>query len=92
MFSDIHNYKYEEAAKYFISPEDIKENIIPTIIPGWDHSPRSGKNALILTDYTPETFETHLHDAFKLLSQKENKLCFIKAWNEWGKEIIWNRI
>lgn len=85
MFSDIHNYKYEEAAKYFISPEDIKENIIPTIIPGWDHSPRSGKNALILTDYTPETFETHLHDAFKLLSQKENKLCFIKAWNEWGE-------
>ncbi|MBP3677751.1 MAG: glycoside hydrolase family 99-like domain-containing protein, partial [Agathobacter sp.] len=38
----------------------------------------------ILTDYTPEAFETHLHDAFKLLSLKNNKLCFIKAWNEWG--------
>lgn len=85
LFSNIHNYKYKEAAKYFISSEDIKENIIPTIIPGWDHSPRSGKNALILTDYTPEAFETHLHDAFKLLSKKENKLCFIKAWNEWGE-------
>ena len=85
MFSDIHNYKYEEASKHFISPEDINEKNIPTIIPGWDHSPRGGKKSLILTDYTPETFENHLHDAFKLLSKKKNKLCFIKAWNEWGE-------
>ena len=85
IFSDIHKYKYEEASKYFISPEDLKEQNIPTIIPGWDHSPRGGKKSLILTDYTPETFENHLHDAFKLLSKKKNKLCFIKAWNEWGE-------
>ena len=78
-------FTYKEASKYFISPEDIKENIIPTIIPGWDHSPRSGKKGLILTDYTPEIFEKHVHDALSLISKKENKLCFIKAWNEWGE-------
>lgn len=80
-----HAYEYEEAAKYFISSDDINENIIPTIIPGWDHSPRSGKDALILKNYTPKKFEQHLHHAFKTVSQKNNKLCFIKAWNEWGE-------
>ena len=85
MFNDIHNYSYKEAAKYFISSQDIQENIIPTIIPGWDHSPRSGKKALILTDYTPKEFEKHVQDVLSLVSKKENKLCFIKAWNEWGE-------
>lgn len=84
-FSDINNFKYKEASKYFISPQDKNENIIPTIIPGWDHSPRNGKKSLILTDYTPKTFENHLHDVFRIISQKENKFCFIKAWNEWGE-------
>lgn len=78
-------FKYSEAAKYFISSNDVNENIIPTIIPGWDHSPRSGKKALILTDYTPKEFEKHLHSVLSVISKKENKLCFIKAWNEWGE-------
>ena len=85
LLSPLHTYSYKEASKYFISPKDNNENIIPTIITGWDHSPRSGKDALILTDYTPEAFESHLHDVFKVISKKENKLCFIKAWNEWGE-------
>lgn len=85
MLGSIHSYKYELAAKYFVAPEDTKENIIPTIIPGWDHSPRAGKNSLILTDYTPDAFREHLEDVFKILEKKENRLCFVKAWNEWGE-------
>lgn len=81
----LHVYEYEEAAKYFISPKDIDDKIIPTIIPGWDHSPRSGIDALILKNYTPDKFEQHLHKVFKILSQKKNQICFIKAWNEWGE-------
>lgn len=85
ILSDLHNYSYKKALKYFISSEDIAENIIPTIIPGWDHSPRGGRNSLILTDYTPQAFKEHLEQAFDLLSKKKNKLCFVKAWNEWGE-------
>ena len=80
-----HDYPYEEALKHFISSEDINERTIPTIISGWDHSPRAGKNSLILTDYTPKFFEKHLKKVFEVVSKKQNKLCFIKAWNEWGE-------
>lgn len=85
IFRSTHDYKYTVASKYFVAPEDVKENIIPTIIPGWDHSPRNGKKSLILTNYTPDAFRKHLEDIFNVLKQKENKLCFVKAWNEWGE-------
>ena len=81
----LHTYKYEDALRYFVSQEDKAENIIPTIISGWDHSPRAGKNSLILTNYTPALFQKHLENVFDILVQKENKICFIKAWNEWGE-------
>ena len=81
----LHTYKYEDALRYFVSQEDKAENIIPTIISGWDHSPRAGKNSLILRNYTPALFQKHLENVFDILVQKENKICFIKAWNEWGE-------
>ncbi len=84
-FGVIHDYKYDVAAKYFVTPEDLNENIIPTIITGWDHSPRTGKNGMILTEYTPDTFRKHLNSVFEVIKQKQNKLCFVKAWNEWGE-------
>lgn len=84
-FGGFHDYKYCEAQKYFVNEQDRAENVIPTIIPGWDHTPRSGRNGLILTDYTPEAFEKHVRTTLDLVSHKQNKLCFIKAWNEWGE-------
>lgn len=84
-FGAIHDYKYIDAQKYFITEQDRENRVIPTIIPGWDHSPRSGRNGLILTDYTPDAFEVHVRTALEVVSKKENKLCFIKAWNGWGE-------
>ena len=48
----------------------VERQNIPTLITGWDHSPRSGNNALILTDYTPDIFEKHLRNTFNVLSKK----------------------
>lgn len=76
---------YDYASRYFITEEEKAENVIPTIIAGWDHTPRTGTKATILTNYTPETFGNHLRRAFDLLSRKHNKLCFIKSWNEWAE-------
>lgn len=83
--SNLHKYSYQNALKYFITEIDKQENIIPTIISGWDHSPRAGNKSLILTDYTPNNFEKHLEKMFEVISKKENKICFIKSWNEWGE-------
>lgn len=78
-------FPYGKFSKYFVSRSDRKENIIPTIIAGWDHSPRYGKKGLILTDYTPQEFEKHVRAVMDIVSKKQNRLCFVKAWNEWGE-------
>ena len=76
------------ASKKFILPEiDKKENVYPSIISNWDHSPRSGREAMILTDSNPEIFEEHVKEAVEIVKDKseEHKIIFIKSWNEWAE-------
>lgn len=91
-------YSYEKISKYFINQEeDSRENVYPSLIPGWDHSPRSGKEGLVLNKSTPTFFEKHVNACFKVVSQKkpENRIVFIKSWNEWAEgnfmepDIVW---
>ena len=58
------NYPYERMAAYFLNgDEDTRENVFPSVIPNWDHTPRSGKEGWIVTDSTPELFGKHLREA-----------------------------
>lgn len=81
-------YPYSLMAKWFIVPEiDAKENVYPSIIPGWDHTPRSGREGLVMTNTTPEHFETHVKKVLETIKNKteEHKIVFIKSWNEWAE-------
>lgn len=64
---------------------DIKENIIPVLYPQWDHSPRSGKNAFVVTGSTPERFEEQIKKMMTLVNKKNNKVIMLKSWNEWAE-------
>lgn len=76
---------YKKAQKDFIGEEEKGEDVIPTIIPNWDRSPRRGRWSEILIKQTPESFAEHLDNVFAILKKKENKYVFIKSWNEWGE-------
>lgn len=80
-------YPYSRVSKYFLKPEDAAENAYPTIIPGWDHSPRSGNEGLVFHKTTPELFAKHVREAVKLVENKEDehKIIVIKSWNEWAE-------
>lgn len=64
-----------------------EENIYPTLIPNWDHTPRSGNFGRVFLNATPELFAKHIDMTFKRLVKKEekNQVVFIKSWNEWGE-------
>ena len=85
LHSTLDTATYAEASQYFLMEEDSAENVIPTIVAGWDHTPRTGRKALILTNYTPNVFREHVEHVLSCISKKENKLCFIKSWNEWAE-------
>ena len=79
-------YQYKDVSPFFVNGEyDIREDILPTIIPNWDHSPRSGANGYLFDNSTPEFFYSHLMNVKALLNRKDNNLCFLKSWNEWGE-------
>jgi hypothetical protein len=64
-----------------------RDNVFPTIFPNWDTSPRKGVMGSILHGSTPELFEQHVKDVIDAISLKneENKVIFLKSWNEWGE-------
>jgi lipopolysaccharide biosynthesis protein len=81
-------YSYKIMSNYFIDKEeDQKENVFPSIIPGWDHTPRSGKEGLVMTNSTPKLFAKHVEQVINLVEKKEkkNRIVFIKSWNEWAE-------
>lgn len=89
VFKRPYTYPFMKAMKYFWSDIDSKSNVFPTIISGWDHTPRSGKNGLVLTGYTPQLFGAYIRQIFsKIYKSKSNgseDFVFIRAWNEWAE-------
>jgi len=80
-------FKYKKAIKYMIIDDCINDNVIPSIAPNWDHSPRSGRKSIILVKSKPEYFKEIAKRAIQIVSKKpkEKQLVFIASWNEWGE-------
>lgn len=64
---------------------DINEDVIPVLYPQWDHSPRSGQNAFVVTHSSPEKFREQVKKVFSLIEHKDNKIIMLKSWNEWAE-------
>lgn len=80
-------YPYSKAIYRLIGPEDYENNIYPSIVPNWDHTPRSGRKGYLLENCTPELFEKHCRMVIDEVKDKpeEDRIIFLKSWNEWGE-------
>ena len=80
-------YNYPKVVRHFFAPEDAWDNVFPSILPGWDRSPRIGTEEGIYVNATPENFEQHVRDALKVIEEKddEHRILFLRAWNEWAE-------
>lgn len=79
---------YSFISQFFIDEEtDKKENIIPSLIPNWDHTPRSGCMGSLFHNSTPELFRKHAIRALEVIKDKpeSRQILFLKSWNEWGE-------
>lgn len=81
-------YNYRKVYPTLIGKEEAeREDVFPTLMPNWDHTPRSGANGYLFTNSTPELFKKHVVDVLSKISgkPKEKQICFLKSWNEWGE-------
>lgn len=78
---------YKKAIKHSIFDEDYREDVFPTMMPNWDHTPRSGSGGTVLHNATPELFEKHAEMILSTIKKKKDgrKIVFLKSWNEWGE-------
>src|SRR5574344_339449 len=79
--------KYSTMIKYFVGEEEKKPNVFPTIIPNWDHTPRSGRKGTVFEGITSKLFKKHIQSVFDIVKNKpyEQQFVFLKSWNEWGE-------
>jgi len=78
---------YKKAISKAVFKEDYYENVFPTIMPNWDHTPRSKNGGSVLHNATPELFEQHANELLSVVmgKQPEHRIVFLKSWNEWGE-------
>ncbi len=80
-------YDYAKTVRGFFAPEDKWENVIPTIMPNWDRSPRAAFHDGVYVGATPEAFKKHILQAVEMIKDKtpEHQILILKSWNEWGE-------
>lgn len=80
-------FDYNEVYHNFITDIDKAEDVIPQIWPQWDHSPRTGRNAVLFYNSSPENFKKHVREAMEAIKgkQSEHQILMLKSWNEWAE-------
>ena len=78
---------YKRAIRKAIYDVDYREDVYPTMMPNWDHTPRSNDGGSVLHNANPDYFEQHALDVIKTTTNKssDNRIVFLKSWNEWGE-------
>lgn len=78
---------YRRAIRNVVVQSDYRDDVFPTIMPNWDHTPRSSIGGTVLHNSTPDLFRKHAEDVLETTIHKSesHKMIFLKSWNEWGE-------
>ena len=61
------------------------DNILPCILPNYDHTPRSGRRGNLFNNSSPALWGNLIKEVMCIRKHTKNNIIFIKAWNEWGE-------
>jgi hypothetical protein len=78
---------YEDAVLFMKSETGLAQGCYPSLVPGWDNTPRAGPKGIVLHDATPAAFGRHVEDTLTAVADRpaEERLVFVKSWNEWAE-------
>jgi len=80
-------YYYRDAMLFFKSQVGLDLGCYPSVVPGWDNTPRAGRKGIVLQGSTPELFAEHARDILASVKARppEDRIVFVKSWNEWAE-------
>lgn len=78
---------YKRTIKNYLTSEDYRDDVFPSMMPNWDHTPRSTYGGAVLHGSTPELFQKHAETVLGCTQKKkpDSQVIFLKSWNEWGE-------
>ena len=85
LYIDKHDFK--DCYSYLVNDDARRNDVYPSLLAGYDRSPRAGAKAQIFYNFTPETWRLHVRNVLSYVSgkEREHNLVFLKSWNEWGE-------
>ena len=83
----INKYDFSKLINNLVDDDSEKEFVYPTLVSGYDRSPRAGRKAHIIYNFTPTTWRKHIKSVLAHVERKDNehKIVMLKSWNEWGE-------
>jgi hypothetical protein len=81
-------YPYRKLVESYDYSFMESDSVIPSILPNWDNTPRSGKSGWVFHGSTPGDFGYHLDNTLQFVMKRDPsrpKIIFIKSWNEWAE-------
>lgn len=83
----LEKYDFGKIYKHLVTDAATQKNIYPSLLAGYDRSPRAGRNTVIFYNFTPENWRKHIKDVLCRVvnKDKEHNIVMLKSWNEWGE-------
>ena len=78
---------YAEVVAHALEDMPAGERYLPSVLPGWDNTPRSRFGGVVYEGETPELFERYMRKALNKVKDhdEQHRIIFLKAWNEWAE-------
>jgi hypothetical protein len=78
---------YRAWARYIPSVSAGGELCFPSVLPGWDNTPRAGRSGLVYHGATPDVFGDQTEAAVAMVAgrRSEHRVIFVRSWNEWAE-------
>jgi len=79
--------QYEDVVAHALEDMPVGERFLPSVLPGWDNTPRSAHRGVVYEGETPELFRSYLQKAVDRVADypPDHRIVFLKAWNEWAE-------
>jgi lipopolysaccharide biosynthesis protein len=81
-YQDVVDFYIEELGSLCHHP------VIPSVVPGWDVSPRHGSSGVVIVNRDPKVFERWLVKALRYAMRNSfsgESLVTVNSWNEWAE-------
>ena len=79
--------QYADVVAHALQDMPPGDRYLPSVLPGWDNTPRSSYRGVVYEGETPELFKRYLRKAVERVAgySDQRRIILLKAWNEWAE-------